>query len=112
MAPDTDAIKTALAARITARIREMGIKQVEAAELLCVDPPRVSAIVNGDLGQFGVYRLMRYVAGLGDDLAIVVRAGARGRLFVTAAAPPHQEAPPPEARRSGRSRESRGMGRK
>jgi predicted XRE-type DNA-binding protein len=85
MMPNTEELKKALAARIRERISEMGLRQYEVAALLRVDPPRVSAVVRGNLSKFGVYGLLRYVAALGDDVAIVHRPG-RGRLSVTAGA--------------------------
>ena len=81
--------KAKLASRIIDIIQERGLTQVAAAKLLEVDQPKVSLIFRGQLDQFSIERLMRFVNALGHDLRITVEPKARrrrrGRMIVEAA---------------------------
>ena len=80
--------KAKLASRIIDIIQERGLTQVAAAKLLGVDQPKVSLIFRGQLDQFSIERLMRFVNALGHDLRITVEPAARrrrGRMIVVAA---------------------------
>ena len=46
--------------------------QVEAAELLGIDQPKVSRLVCGQLAGFSIDRLLRFVTLLGSDIEITV----------------------------------------
>ena len=79
--------KAKLASRIIDIIQERGLTQVAAAKLLEVDQPKVSLIFRGQLDQFSIERLMRFVNALGHDLRITVEPAARrrrGRMIVAA----------------------------
>ena len=54
-------------------IKGQGLKQAEAARLLGVPQPKVSALVNYRLDGFSVEKLMDFVVALGRDVEIVVR---------------------------------------
>jgi len=80
--------KAKLASRIIDIIQEQKLTQVAAAKLLGVDQPKVSLIFRGQLDQFSIERLMRFVNALGHDLRITVEPAARrrrGRMIVVAA---------------------------
>jgi predicted XRE-type DNA-binding protein len=47
--------------------------QAEAAELLGIDQPKISALVNGKLSGFSTARLFRFLNALGQDVEIVVK---------------------------------------
>jgi predicted XRE-type DNA-binding protein len=66
--------KAELARRIGEIIAERGLTQAEAADLLHVDQPKVSALLRGRLGGFSFERLMRFLTILGRDVQIVVKA--------------------------------------
>jgi predicted XRE-type DNA-binding protein len=66
-----------LARKIGAIIERRGLTQAEAAELLEVDQPKVSALTRGRLAGFSLDRLVRFLVLLGSDVEIVVRARAR-----------------------------------
>jgi predicted XRE-type DNA-binding protein len=72
-APELQA-KADLAVEISRTIAERGLTQAEAAELLGIDQPKVSALVRGRLTGFSMERLYRFLNALGRDVEIVVRA--------------------------------------
>lgn len=65
--------KAELARTISGLIEARELKQVEAAEVLGVDPAKVSALVNGRLEGFSTDRLFRFLTLLDCDIEIVVR---------------------------------------
>jgi len=65
--------KTRLALAINRIIKDQGLKQVDAARLLGVPQPKVSALVNYRLDGFSVEKLMDFAVALGRDVEIVVR---------------------------------------
>jgi predicted XRE-type DNA-binding protein len=71
--------KAELAHKITVLIRERGLTQAQAAELLGVDQPKVSALIRGRLTGFSIERLMRFLLALGQDIKIKVEAAPRNR---------------------------------
>ncbi|MGH2457273.1 MAG: helix-turn-helix domain-containing protein [Chloroflexota bacterium] len=87
--PEEMLLKAELARRITATIKVRRLTQVQAAEILGVDQPKVSALVRGRLTIFSVDRMLRFLADLGHDVEIVVKANphptSRGRVHLTAA---------------------------
>lgn len=71
--------KAELARRISLIIAERRLTQVEAALLLGIDQPKISALVRGRLGGFSLERLMRFLNILGRDVEIVVKPRPKGR---------------------------------
>ena len=65
--------KTRLALALNRIIKARGLKQTEAAGLLGVPQPKVSALVNYRLDGFSVEKLMDFIVALGRDVEIVVR---------------------------------------
>ena len=81
--------KTRLALALNRIIAAQGLKQVEAARLLGVPQPKVSALVNYRLDGFSVEKLMAFIVALGRDVEIVVRprrGDAAARVSVQEAA--------------------------
>jgi|SRR5579872_251668 len=64
--------KAELAAAVSHAIRQLGLTQVEAAKRLCVDQPRVSALINGRLSLFSTDALIHYLTALGRDVNISI----------------------------------------
>jgi predicted XRE-type DNA-binding protein len=64
--------KAELARLIRVAIRERGITQAEAAELLGVTQPDVSDLVRGKLARFSMPRLERFLNRLGLEIRILV----------------------------------------
>lgn len=82
-------VKAELALQIVKAIEARGLTQVQAAELLGTQQPKVSLLARGELAGFSIERLIRYVNALGLDVEIVVRprqdADARETVRVAAA---------------------------
>jgi predicted XRE-type DNA-binding protein len=74
-------VKADLAFEIMETIAERGLTQAEAADILGVDQPKISALFRGRLGGFSMERLYRFLNALGKDVEIVVRpaSGVRGK---------------------------------
>jgi predicted XRE-type DNA-binding protein len=71
--------KSELTFQISRIIEERGLTQAEAASILGIDQPKVSALVRGKLSSVSMERLYRYLNALGRDIDIVVRPKAPGR---------------------------------
>lgn len=68
------AAKANLALRIRSVINDREMTQTEAAALLQIDQPKISAIINGRVDGFSTERLMRVLNDLGCDVVISVSA--------------------------------------
>lgn len=83
--------KAQLASRIADILKARGLTQAEAAALLGVDQPKVSALLRGQLRGFSYEPLLRFLTALGCDVSIVVttapkaRRPRRGEILVKAA---------------------------
>jgi predicted XRE-type DNA-binding protein len=79
--PNADELlaKTDLAFQISRIIEDRGLTQAEAADILGVDQPKVSALVRGKVWGHSMERLYRYLNALGRDVDIIVRPKPRGR---------------------------------
>lgn len=71
--------KAELTFQISEIIRQRGLTQAEAAEILGIDQPKISALMRGKLSSVSMERLYRYLNALGSDVEIVVRPKPRGR---------------------------------
>jgi predicted XRE-type DNA-binding protein len=71
--------KAQLASHIRQAIKRRRMTQVQAAHLMRLDQPKVSALMNGRLEGFSGDRLMRLLTSLGQDVEIIVKAKPRGR---------------------------------
>jgi len=78
-APEEELTKAQLARHIRQAIKRRRLTQVEAAALMGVDQPKVSALLNGRLTNFSSDRLMRLLTALGQDVDITVRTKPRNR---------------------------------
>lgn len=59
-------------------IAEQKLTQIEAATILGVDQPKVSALIRGKFAGFSIDRLLRFLNALGRDVEIVVGPARRG----------------------------------
>lgn len=88
--PEEELTKAQLASHIRHTIKRRRLTQLQAAHLIGLDQPKVSALMNGRLAGFSSDRLMRFLAALGQDVEIVVKARsrrrARGQIRVVKAA--------------------------
>ena len=65
--------KSELVRHINKIIEKRKLTQVEAAQLLGVNQPKVSALKRGRLTDFSIDRLMRFLVALGQEIDISVR---------------------------------------
>ncbi len=82
--------KVRLAASLNAILERRKLTQAEAARVLGVNQPKVSALKGYKLEGFSVERLMRFATALGQDVVIQIRpravAKGVGRVMVVGAA--------------------------
>lgn len=73
--------------RVRTLIKEKGLTQTKAAEILDASQPDVSSIVNGRVSGFSLERLLNFVRRLGDDVEIALKASRappeKGRILLT-----------------------------
>ncbi len=69
--------KADLAHRIVDIIESRKLTQIQAAKVLGVDQPKVSALMRGRLTEFSIERLLRFLLLLGHDVHIAVIAKPR-----------------------------------
>jgi len=91
---DEELAKADLAFEIGRVIEERGLTQVEAAKVMGVDQPKVSALLRYRLDGFSMERLYRLLNALGRDIEIIVSPKPKGRKQATLRV----------TRKSGRSR--------
>jgi predicted XRE-type DNA-binding protein len=72
-------VKAELAAKIIAEIQRQRMTQIQAAAILGIDQPKISALKQGKLSGFSIERLMRLLLALGRDIEITVKGRAKSR---------------------------------
>jgi predicted XRE-type DNA-binding protein len=77
--PDDLLAKAELAAKIIAEIQRRRLTQSQAAVILGIDQPKISALKQGKLSGFSIERLLRLLLVLGRDIEITVKAKTRSR---------------------------------
>jgi len=65
--------KAELILQINKIFKQKRLTQKKAAEILGIDQPKVSALLNGKLSGFSTDRLLRFLNALGRDVDIVIR---------------------------------------
>jgi predicted XRE-type DNA-binding protein len=75
--PEEALAKAELALRICETIIERKLTQAQAAALLGIDQPKVSALIRGKLNGFSTERLFRFLNALGQDVEIIVKPRRR-----------------------------------
>ncbi|MBI3208619.1 MAG: XRE family transcriptional regulator [Candidatus Solibacter usitatus] len=71
-------IKAGLVIKIDRIVRQQGLTQTAAAQIMGIDQPKVSAMLAGQFRGYSVERLMRFLVALGHDVEIVVKRRKRG----------------------------------
>jgi predicted XRE-type DNA-binding protein len=71
--------KAELAVKIIAEVHRRRLTQSQAAAILGIDQPKVSALKQGKLSGFSIERLMRLLLVLGRDIEIAVKTKPRSR---------------------------------
>jgi predicted XRE-type DNA-binding protein len=77
--PEADDLmaKAELASKIIAEIQSRRMTQSQAAVILRIDQPKISALKQGKLSSFSIERLMRFLLLLGRDIEIKVKGKSR-----------------------------------
>ena len=72
-------VKAELVAKIMQEIVRRRLTQSQAADLLAVDQPKISALKQGKLSSFSIERLLRFLLLLGRDIEITVKQEPKSR---------------------------------
>jgi predicted XRE-type DNA-binding protein len=73
-------VKAELVRQLGEAISQQNLTQMEAAQLLGIDQPKVSALMRGKLTGFSLERLLRFMNILGRDVEIVVKPKPQERM--------------------------------
>ena len=86
--PEEEFLKARLILQIYKIIKERGLTQAKAGEILGIKQPHVSALMRNRSGTFSVERLMEFLTDLGQDVEITVRPTRKqhGKVSVVVAA--------------------------
>jgi len=71
--PEREELKARLTFQIYRLIKQRGLTQAKAGELLGIKQPHVSGLMRGQSGTYSVERLMEFLTALGQDVEITVR---------------------------------------
>lgn len=77
--PEEHLAKAGLVVQIIEIIRQRCLSQSAAADLLGIDQPKVSALMRGQLRNFSLDRLCRFLNALDKDVDIVVKDKPKSR---------------------------------
>ena len=77
--PGAMLIKAQLVEKIDELIKQKGLTQMEAGELLGLPQPKVSALLRGQFRGISERRLMDCLTRLGSDVQVVVKPAPRSR---------------------------------
>jgi len=80
--PEELLAKAKLALEISRILERRKLTQARAADILGVDPAKVSALVRGRLTGFSTDRLLRFLIALGHDVEITVKRKRSARRAV------------------------------
>ena len=71
--PEREQLRAHLTLQIYRLIKQRGLTQTEAGDILGIKQPHVSALMRNRAGNFSVERLMDFLIALGQDVEITVR---------------------------------------
>ncbi len=77
--PEERLVKAELARKISEIIATQKLTQVQAAEILGIDQPKVSLLIRGRLSGFSTDRLISYLNSLGSDVEITIKPKPENR---------------------------------
>jgi predicted XRE-type DNA-binding protein len=77
--PETMLIKAQLVAKIDELIKQKGLTQMEAGDLLGLPQPKVSALLRGHFRGISERRLMDCLTKLGSDVQVIVKPAPGSR---------------------------------
>lgn len=70
--PEEALAKSELARQIANIIKKKKLTQKQAAKILEIDQPKISALIRGRLRSFSLERLIRFLNELGQDVSIMI----------------------------------------
>jgi len=76
---EREELKARLTLQIYRLIKQRGLTQARAGEILGIKQPHVSSLMRGRSGAFSVERLMNFLVALGQDVQITVRSTRKHR---------------------------------
>lgn len=71
--PEEQLVKADLAIQIIKLIKRKELNQEEAASLLGIDQPKISALSRGRLSGFSVERLFKFLSTLNQEIEIIIK---------------------------------------
>lgn len=77
--PEEALAKSELARQIAKLIKKKKLTQTQAAEILGIDQPKISALIRGRLRSFSLERLIRFLNELGQDVNITITLSKSNR---------------------------------
>ena len=77
--PEDMLVKAELASKIGEIIDTRNLTQMDAAKILGIDQPKVSALIRGRLTGFSTERLFKFLNALGSDIEISVKPKPESR---------------------------------
>ena len=86
--PEQEQLKAQLTLQIYRTLKQRGLTQAKAGEILGIKQPHVSNLMRGRSGSFSVGRLMQFLTALGQDVEITVRSTRKklpGQMSLTIA---------------------------
>ena len=83
--PEQEQLKAHLTLQVYRTLKERGLTQAKAGEILGIKQPHVSNLMRGRSGSFSVGRLMEFLTALGQDVEVTIRPahGEHGEMSVT-----------------------------
>jgi predicted XRE-type DNA-binding protein len=75
--PEGMLLKAELVRQISIAIKEKGLNQYQAAEVLGTDQLKISALIQGRFSGYSLERLFKYLNTMGKDLEIVIKPKVR-----------------------------------
>jgi len=77
--PEQELLKARLTLQIYKIVKERGLTQARAGEILGIKQPHVSALMRNRAGNFSVGRLLEFLTALGQDVHITVKPTRRAQ---------------------------------
>ena len=71
--PEQELLKAQLTLQIYRIVKQRGLTQAQAGEVLGIKQPHVSALMRNRAGNFSVGRLFEFLTALGQDVRITVK---------------------------------------
>jgi predicted XRE-type DNA-binding protein len=72
--PEQELLKARLTLQIYRIVKDRGLTQAQAGNILGIKQPHVSALMRNRAGNFSVGRLIEFLTALGQDVAITVKS--------------------------------------